>query len=199
MNNETTTVLKIGDTLPELVVPAYDPVKDEDTMIKLADYKGKWKVFFFYPADFTFVCPTELEEMAESHEEFKKEGAEIFSVSTDTVFVHKAWHDHSDAIKKIKYPMLADPSGNFSKLFGVYIASGGDAGLALRGTFIVDPDGVLKTIEIHDNSIGRSAKEALRKLKAAKFVREHGGEVCPASWEPGDATLKPGMDLVGKI
>ncbi len=199
MDTQTPTTLTIGSTLPEMTLPAYHPVKDEEVGIKISDYKGKWKIFFFYPADFTFVCPTELEEMAENYEAFQAEGAEVFSVSTDTVFVHKAWHDNSEAIKKIKYPMIADPAGTLSKLFGVYIATGGDAGLALRGTFIVDPEGVLRTIEIHDNSIGRSAKETLRKLKAAKFVAEHGGNVCPASWEPGEATLKPGMDLVGKI
>lgn len=191
--------IRIGDTLPELVLPAYDPVKDEEVSLKISDYKGKWKIFFFYPADFTFVCPTELEEMAENYAAFQAEGAEVFSVSTDTVFVHKAWHDNSEAIKKIKYPMVADPAGVLSKLFNVYITVGGDAGLALRGTFIVDPAGVLRTIEVHDNSIGRSAKETLRKLRAAKFVAEHGGNVCPASWEPGSDTLKPGMDLVGKI
>jgi len=199
MENQTQTTLKIGDKLPELVLQAYDPRKDEEVSLKTSDFKGKWKIFFFYPADFTFVCPTELEEMAENYESFQKEGAEVFSVSTDTVFVHKAWHDHSEAIKKIKYPMVADPAGVLTKLFGVYISLGEDAGLAQRGTFIVDPEGVLRTIEINDNSIGRSAKETLRKLRAAKFVAEHGGNVCPASWEPGADTLKPGMDLVGKI
>lgn len=191
--------LRVGDKLPNIEMPAYDPIKDEAVTLKMEDYKGKWKVFVFYPADFTFVCPTELEEMAEHYAEFQKEHAEVFSVSTDTVFTHKAWHDNSAAIKKIKYPMVADPAGYLCELFGVHIKSGEDAGLALRGTFIVDPEGVLKTIEIHDNAIGRSAKEALRKLRAAKFVAEHGGNVCPAAWEPGEDTLKPGMDLVGKI
>ena len=199
MQNEVNTVLTIGSTLPDMTLPAYHPVEDEEVSIKTADYKGKGKIFFFYPADFTFVCRTELVEMAEIYEAFHKEGAAVFSVSTDTVFVHKAWHDNSEAIKKIKYPMVADPAGTLSKMFGVYITAGGDAGLALRGTFIVDPEGVLRTVEIHDNSIGRSAKETLRKLKAAKFVAEHGGNVCPASWEPGEATLQPGMNLVGKI
>lgn len=200
MNDEMMMSLSVGDTLPELSLPAYDPKTDEVVTIKTGDYKTKkWLIFFFYPADFTFVCPTELEEMAEMYEEFAKEGAEILSVSTDTVYAHKAWHDTSDAIKKVKFPMVADPAGEISMLFGTYISEGDDAGLSLRGTFIVDPDGVLKTIEIHDNAIGRSAKEAMRKLKAAKFVREHGGQVCPASWEPGEETLKPGMDLVGKI
>ena len=200
MNNETTTVLRIGDMLPDLELAAYDPKKDEEVKLKIGDYKGKnWLIFFFYPADFTFVCPTELEEMAGDYEAFKKEGAEVLSASTDTVFAHKAWHDNSNAIKKVQFPMVADPTGALAKLFGTYIPVGGDAGLSLRGSFIVDPDGVLKTIEIHDNAIGRSAKELLRKLRAAKFVREHGGNVCPASWEPGGETLKPGMDLVGKI
>jgi len=199
--------LAIGDTLPELELNAYDPKKDKAITLDTADFmadgkkkKGKWLVFFFYPADFTFICPTELEEMAGHYAEFEKLGAEVLSVSTDTVFVHKAWHDNSPAIKKVKFPMVADPTGEIAKLFGVYIGYGEDAGLALRGTFIVDPSGVVKAIEINDNSIGRSAKELLRKLKAAKFVYDNGGvQVCPASWEPGDATLKPGMNLVGKI
>ena len=198
MENSTNT-MTIGAKLPDLTLSIYDPQEDNSMQIETKNYRGKWMVLIFYPADFTFVCPTELEEMAELYPEFEKEGAEIFSVSTDTVYVHKAWHDHSEAIKKVQFPMIADPAGNLSKLFGTYIALGGDAGLALRGTFIVDPDGVLKTIEINSNDIGRSGKETLRKLRAAKFVREHGGNVCPASWEPGGETLKPGMDLVGKI
>lgn len=153
----------------------------------------------FYPADFTFICPTELEEAADAYKEFKKLGAEIISVSTDTVHTHKAWHDTSPAIKKVEYPMAADPTGNLCKMFGTYIEEGEDAGLSLRGTFIIDPDGVLKSIEINTNNIGRSTGELLRKLQAAKFVRENEGQVCPASWTPGKKTLKPGMDLVGKI
>ena len=150
----------------------------------------------FYPADFTFICPTELEEAAGLHEEFNKLNAEVFSVSTDTVFVHKAWHDHSPAIKKVKFPMIADPTGKICRMFGTYIE---DEGLSLRGSFIVDPDGVLKALEMHENSLGRNTKELLRKLQAAVYVREHKGEVCPVSWEPGKKTLKPGLDLVGKI
>lgn len=187
-------MVKIGEVVEDFKVQAYheDQIKD----VKLSDYKGKWVVLVFYPADFTFICPTELEELANTYKEFQNQGAEILSVSTDTVFVHKAWHDTSEAIKKINYPMLADPSAKLCRQFGTLIE---DAGLSLRGTFIVDPDGVLKCIEIHDNSIGRSAKELLRKVQAAKFVRENNGEVCPASWEPGKNTLKPGLDLVGKI
>lgn len=164
--------------------------------VKLKDYHGKWLVLFFYPADFTFVCPTELEELAENYEEFKKLNTEVISVSTDTAFVHKAWHDNSPAIKKINYPMAADPTGKLARDFGVYID---EEGLALRGTFVIDPDGVLKMSEVHDNSIGRNAQELLRKIQAAIHVRENHGEVCPASWRPGKDILKPGVDLVGKI
>ncbi len=187
-------MLKIGQKVPDFEVQAYH--QDDTKKIRLSDYKGKWVVLLFYPADFTFVCPTELEEAAHYDPEFKKVGAELMSVSTDTVYVHKAWHDVSPAIKKIQFPMLADPTGNLCREFGTYID---EAGLSLRGTFIIDPDGILKAYEIHDNSIGRSTKEILRKVQAAKFVRENKGEVCPASWEPGKKTLKPGLNLVGKI
>lgn len=162
----------------------------------LSDYLGKWLVLFFYPADFTFVCPTELEDLAEQYGKFRELGTEILSVSTDTVFVHKAWHDHSEAIGKVGYPMFADPTGNLARAFGVYIP---DEGVALRGTFIIDPDGTLQSYEVNSNAIGRSSEELLRKLQAAQFVREHGGEVCPAKWKPGGKTLTPGIELVGKI
>ncbi len=187
-------MVKIGQKICDFEVDAYQ--NDDVKKIKFSDYKGQWLVLLFYPADFTFICPTELEEAAQYYDEFKKTGAEILSVSTDTVYVHKAWHDVSPAIKKIRFPMLADPAGKLCREFGTYLE---EVGLSLRGTFIIDPDGVLKTLDIHDNSIGRSAKEILRKVQAAKFVREHKGEVCPASWEPGKKTLKPGLDLVGKI
>ena len=160
------------------------------------DLAGKWSIFFFYPADFTFVCPTELVDVAEKYEEFKKMGVEVYSVSTDTHFTHKAWHDTSESIKKINYPMLADPTGALSRAFGVYIE---EEGLAYRGTFLVDPDGLIKLAEIHDNGIGRNAEELMRKTQAAQFVRNHPNEVCPAKWKPGAQTLKPGPDLVGKI
>ena len=185
---------KIGQKVTEFEVSAY--YNNDIKKIKLSDYKGKWVVLLFYPADFTFICPTELEEAAILYPDFQKAGAEILSVSTDTVYTHKAWHDVSPAIKKIQYPMVADPTGNLCRDFGTYID---EAGLSLRGTFIIDPDGVLKAADIHDNSIGRSGAEILRKVQAAKFVRENKGEVCPASWKPGAKTLKPGLDLVGKI
>jgi peroxiredoxin (alkyl hydroperoxide reductase subunit C) len=158
--------------------------------------RGKWSIFFFYPADFTFVCPTELGDMADKYEAFKKMGVEVYSVSTDTHFTHKAWHDTSETIKKINYPMLADPTGHLAKFFGVYIP---EEGLAYRGTFLINPEGQIKIAEIHDNGIGRNADELLRKVQAAQFVATHPGEVCPAKWTPGAKTLKPGLDLVGKI
>ena len=161
-----------------------------------ADLRGHWSVFVFYPADFTFVCPTELGDLADNYAEFQKLGAEIYSVSTDTHFTHKAWHDTSDTIRKIRFPMLADPTGALSRNFQVMIE---DEGLALRGTFIVNPQGQIKAMEVNDNGIGRDAKELLRRLKAAKYVAEHPGEVCPAKWQEGAETLKPSLDLVGKI
>ena len=161
-----------------------------------ADVKGKWAVFFFYPADFTFVCPTELEDLADNYAEFQKLGVEVYSVSTDTHFTHKAWHDASDTIKKIAYPMIGDPTGAITRGFDVMIE---EAGLALRGTFLVNPEGVIKVAEIHDLGIGRDATELLRKVKAAQYVASHPGEVCPAKWKEGEATLKPSLDLVGKI
>jgi len=187
-------MLTINEKIPDLELEAY--YNDEIKKVRLSEYNGKWLVLIFYPADFTFICPTELESAADLYEEFKKLGAEVMSVSTDTVFAHKAWHDTSPAIAKVTFPMLADPTGNFCRQFGTYIEK---EGLSLRGTFIIDPDGILKSMEINDNSIGRSADELLRKLQAAKFVREHKGKVCPANWHPGDKTLEPGLGLVGKI
>lgn len=184
----------IGQPVPDIAFEIFQ--NEEIKRVKLSDYRGSWLVLFFYPADFTFICPTELEELADTYAEFKNLHTEVLSVSTDTVFVHKAWHDNSPAIKKITFPMAADPTAALSKAFGTYIPH---EGLSLRGTFIVNPEGVLKAYEVHDNSIGRSAKELLRKIKAAQYVSENPGQVCPASWEPGRATLQPGLDLVGKI
>ncbi len=161
-----------------------------------ASLKGKWSVVVFYPADFTFVCPTELEDLADKYEEFKKLGVEIYSVSTDTHFAHKAWHDTSDAIRKVQYTMIGDPTGALTRNFDVMIE---EEGLALRGTFVINPEGQIKLCEIHDNGIGRDASELLRKVKAAQYVASHPGEVCPAKWKEGDKTLKPSLDLVGKI
>ncbi|GAA0602366.1 alkyl hydroperoxide reductase subunit C [Caenispirillum bisanense] len=161
-----------------------------------ADLKGKWSVVFFYPADFTFVCPTELEDLADNYAEFQKLGVEIYSVSTDTHFAHKAWHDTSPAIGKIQYTMVGDPTGTISRNFEVLIE---EVGLADRGTFVVDPDGKIQIVEITAGGIGRDALELLRKVKAAQYVASHPGEVCPAKWKEGEKTLAPSLDLVGKI
>ena len=187
-------MVTIGQPIPQL---EFDYFQNEQfKKAKLSDFQGKWVVLLFYPADFTFVCPTELSEAAARYEEYKKLGAEVISMSTDTKYVHKAWHDTSPVIKTITYPMGADPTGTICRAFGTYIE---EEGLSLRGTFIIDPEGILKAMDIHDNSIGRSSEEILRKLQASIYVREHKGEVCPASWKPGSKTLKPGVDLVGKI
>ena len=184
----------IGSRLPNLELDAF--VGNDIKKIRLAELSKKWLVIFFYPADFTFVCPTELEELSNLYEEFKKEGAEVVSVSTDTAFAHKAWHDTSSSISKIKYPMLSDRTGALSRALGVYLP---DVGLSLRGSFIIDPDGKIQAYEVHNNNLGRNPKELLRKLQAAKFCREHGADVCPVNWKPGDKTLKPSTELVGKI
>ena len=184
----------INAKVPDFKAQAY--VGDNFKTVTQNDLKGKWSIFFFYPADFTFVCPTELGDMADKYSEFQKMGVEVYSVSTDTHFTHKAWHDASDTIKKIKYPMLADPTGLLARAFGVYIE---EEGLAYRGTFLVDPEGRIKIAEVNDNGIGRNADELLRKVQAAQFVATHPNEVCPAKWTPGAKTLKPGLNLIGKI
>lgn len=160
------------------------------------DIEGKWAVFFFYPADFTFVCPTELGDLADHYEELQKRGVEVFSVSTDTHFTHKAWHETSDTIGKIQYAMIGDPTGEITRNFEVMREG---QGLADRGAFIVDPDGVIQAMEITAEGIGRNAEDLVRKVKAAQYVRDNPGQVCPAAWEEGEETLAPSLDLVGKI
>jgi len=184
----------INTRIPDFKAQAYH--NNAFKTVTQSDLKGKWSIFFFYPADFTFVCPTELGDMADKYAEFQKLGVEVYSVSTDTHFTHKAWHDASETIKKIKYPMLADPTGHLSRAFGVHIE---EEGLAYRGTFVVNPEGLIKIVEVHDNGIGRNAEELVRKIQAAQFVAKNKGEVCPAKWKPGQDTLKPGLNLVGKI
>lgn len=184
----------INTTVPDFSVEAF--VDGEFKKISRDDIAGKWAIFFFYPADFTFVCPTELLDMAENYDKFRELGAEVYAVSTDTQFTHKAWHDSSESISKVKFPMLADKTGYLSEAFGVLNP---DDYLAYRGTFIVSPEGLIKVAEVNDNGIGRNSDELLRKLEAAQFVAEHGDQVCPARWRRGEKTLKPGIDLVGKI
>ncbi len=184
----------IGREVSDFRVNAYH--EDSIKIISKEDIMGKWSIFFFYPADFTFVCPTELEDLANKYDEFKNAGAEVYSVSCDTEFVHKAWHDASDTIKKIKYVMLADPTGKLAKDFDVYIE---EQGIAERGTFIINPEGKIVSYEVSSGNVGRNAEELFRKLQACQFVSKHGDQVCPAKWTPGEKTLVPGLDLVGML
>lgn len=184
----------IGKQLPEFTLDAFK--KPELVKVSTADVLGKWSIFVFYPADFTFVCPTELGDLADNYSKFQEIGCEIYSVSADTHFVHKAWADTTETIGKIKYPMIGDPTGAIIRDFGVMIE---EEGLALRGSFVVNPEGEIKAYEIHDNGIGRNVDELLRKVQAAQFVAEHGDQVCPAKWTPGAETLTPSLDLVGKL
>lgn len=184
----------IGKEVADFSVQAYH--EGQFKTVKKEEIMGKWSVFFFYPADFTFVCPTELEDLANKYEEFKKVGCEIYSVSCDTHFVHKAWHDASKTIQKINYPMLADPTGALARDFDVMIEADG---LAERGTFVVNPEGKIVAYEVLAGNVGRNADELLRRVLALQFVAEHGDEVCPAKWQPGAKTLKPSLDLVGLL
>ncbi len=184
----------INKEISEFTVQAYQ--HGAFHTVTKADVLGKWAVFFFYPADFTFVCPTELEDLANKYEEFKKIGCEVYSVSCDTHFVHKAWHDSSKAIGKVTYPMLADPTAALAKDFDVYIEADG---IAERGTFVVNPEGKIVAYEVNAGNVGRNADELLRKVEASQFVAEHGDQVCPAKWQPGAKTLKPSFDLVGAL
>ncbi|AQU86313.1 peroxiredoxin [Komagataeibacter nataicola] len=185
---------RINDSLKPFTTDAFH--NGQFIKVTDADVKGKWSVFFFYPADFTFVCPTELEDLADNYAAFQKLGVEIYSVSTDKHFTHKAWHDTSPAIGKIKYVMLGDPTGHIARNFDVYIE---EAGVADRGAFLLDPEGKIQYIEITAGSVGRSAAELLSKIEAAQYVASHPGEVCPAKWKEGSETLTPSLDLVGKI
>jgi len=185
---------RINSEVKPFTAQAYH--QGEFVSVSDADLKGKWSVVFFYPADFTFVCPTELGDLADNYAEFQKLGVEIYSVSTDTHFTHKAWHDSSETIGKIQYPMIGDPTGTISRNFDVMIE---EDGLADRGTFVIDPEGKIQIIEVNAGGVGRDASELLRKVKAAQYVAAHPGEVCPAKWQEVEATLAPSLDLVGKI
>ena len=194
MQGSSATMSIVGSHIKPFANTAFHQGKFVD--LTEADIAGKWAVFFFYPADFTFVCPTELEDLADNYAELQSLGVEVFSVSTDTHFSHKAWHGTSKAIGKIKYALIGDPTGRLSRNFDVYIE---EAGLADRGTFVVDPNGVIQILEITAGGVGRNAVELIRKIKAAQYVAAHPGEVCPAKWEEGRKTLAPSLDLVGAI
>ena len=174
----------------------YGYCRGESRLYTQEDLLGHWSVLFFYPADFSFVCPTELKDLGEHFEGFLEENCEIFSVSTDTHFVHKAWADASETIRSLPFVMLADPAGKLSREYGVLLE---EEGQALRATFVLDPEGEVVLYEVQDLGIGRSAEELLRKVQAARFVHEHGDQVCPAAWQPGAETLTPSLDLVGLL
>ncbi|MFC0687121.1 alkyl hydroperoxide reductase subunit C [Novosphingobium clariflavum] len=185
----------IGSTIKPFKNTAFQAGKDFFDVTD-ADIAGKWAVFFFYPADFTFVCPTELEDLGEQYAALQGMGVEVFGVSTDTHFSHKAWHDTSDKIGKIQYAFLGDQNHALTNAFGVLRE---DSGLADRATFVVDPEGVIQIMEITCEGVGRNASELVRKIKAAQYVRANPGQVCPAKWEEGSETLAPSLDLVGKL
>lgn len=187
-------MIKLNDLAPIFKANA---MQDKSFIqVNLEDYKGKFVILFFYPADYTFVCPTELEDMADNYKELQELGVEVLSVSTDTHFVHLAWHNQSPKIAKIKFPMVSDPTLEISKAYNV-LRNG--QGVADRATFVIDPEGLIKAIEITDEPIGRNAQELIRKIKALQFARENPNLACPAKWQPGKETLKPGADLVGKL
>ena len=184
----------INSQLPEFKVQAFQ--NGTFKTVTNEDVKGKWAVFFFYPADFTFVCPTELVDMAENYDQFQAMGVEVYSVSTDSHFVHKAWHESSDRINHVEYAMIGDPNGQLTKQFSLYSPADGTAE---RGTIVINPEGKVASYEVVSDNIGRNAEELLRKVEASQFVYEHGDQVCPAKWKEGEATLAPSLDLVGKI
>lgn len=195
---EEIKVLSVGEKVPDFEMDVYFPDKKDFGKIKFSEIwrKGNWLILFFYPADYTFVCPTELQDVGEKYSEIRKEGAELISLSTDTHYVHYAWQTQEKLLSEIRYPMGADPTHTIAKTFGVYDQT---SGLALRGTFIIDPDGKLLAAEVNYFPVGRNSDELLRKFKAFKFVRENPVQVCPAKWQPGKKTLIPGKDLVGKV
>ena len=190
--------INIGSKIPDFTMEAFDPAKNEFTEVHLDAIKQqrKWLILFFYPADFTFVCPTELDDLASKHDELKSLGVEVVSVSTDTKFTHLGWHQAERLLKNVKFTMGADPTGKISKMFGVYDES---SGLAWRGTFIINPEGKLVASEVNYNDVGRNADELVRKMKANSYLAAHPDEACPAKWEQGDKTLTPSAKLVGKV
>jgi len=187
-------MLSVGHKVTDFECDAY--YDERIKKIRLSSYEGKWVVLLFYPGDFTFICPTELADAAAHYDQFTTVGAEILSVSTDSAFAHKAWRDLSSSLKEVRFPMVADSAGKLSRYFGTYVE---EFGICVRASFIIDPDGVVRACEFHDNRIGRNIDEILRKLQAAIYVRNHEDELCPANWRPGGKTLKPTAELVGKI
>ena len=198
MENACCECLQVGQTVPDFKMETYEPTQYGFGEISLEQLKkdGKWTILFFYPADFTFVCSTELADLADEYENFKNEGAEVITVSTDTTFVHLAWKREEKFLENAQFTMAADPTGEVSRIFGVYDK---ETGLALRGTFIISPEGTLVSSEVNYYNVGRNAAELLRKIKASVYVSQHPDEACPARWDKGDKTLTPSAELVGKV
>tara|TARA_Y100001934_G_scaffold251025_1_gene313833 strand:+ start:669 stop:1238 length:570 start_codon:yes stop_codon:yes gene_type:complete len=189
-------MLLIDTEVQQFQATAFEPGNNDFITVDSQEMRGKWNVFFFYPADFTYVCPTELEDLANHHDELQQMGVDVYSISTDSHFCHKAWHETSEAVGKIKFKMISDNTFEISSNFNVLREK---EGRSERGTFLVDPDGKIKFMEVSCEGVGRDASSLVRKVKAAQYVREHPDEVCPAKWEEGEATLAPSLDLVGKI
>lgn len=189
-------MFSIDQKFPDFSLEAYFPGKDSVGRVSLRDFSGKWFILFWYPADFTFVCPTELADLNVRYEEFKAQNAEVMGVSTDTVWTHKGWVESEELLSGLKFPLAADHNGMLAKNLGIYDES---SGMAQRAAFIIDPHGILRAADVVSDAIGRSAGELLRKLKALKFVAEHPGKVCPASWDEGEKTLSPSIKIAGKV
>ena len=189
-------MLMVGKEVPDFTAQAYFLEEKNVDTVKLSDYRGQWVVLCFYPADFTFVCPTEINSVARVYDELQKMNVEVLSVSTDTVFSHKVWHETSDLIKVVKFPMVADPKAELARKYEVYDE---DEGVAVRGRFLIDPDGILRAVEVVYPNVGRNVKELIRQIKAFQYVREHPDEIAPAGWEPGKKTFKPGIEIAGEV
>lgn len=198
MNESCCQALRVGQSVPNFEMDTFNPKTAEFSKVELEEFKKqrKWTVLAFYPADYTFVCPTELADLAQRHEALTKIGAELISVSTDTKFVHLAWQREEKLLEGVKYQMAADPTGKVSRLFGVYDEN---SGLALRGTFIINPEGMLTASEVNFYNVGRNADELLRKVEANVYLASHPDEACPAKWSNGAKTLKPGAGMVGRV
>jgi peroxiredoxin (alkyl hydroperoxide reductase subunit C) len=198
LNMSDVTVVTVGMQVPSFEMETYNPALREFGKVSLDQLKAdnKWTILVFYPADFTFVCPTELADLAVKHEALAKLGAEVISVSTDTKFSHLAWRDAEKLLSGVKYTMAADPTGRVSRMFGVYDCG---SGLALRGTFVINPAGQLVSSEVNFYNVGRNADELLRKMEANAYLATHPGEACPARWSAGAKTLKPNEAMVGKV
>jgi len=188
--------VKIDTKAPDFTLPAYNPKTDDEEKISLENLKGKWVVLFYYPADFTFVCPTELKDMADEEQTFHDLGVEVFAASTDTIYSHRAWVRHEMLMKKFPYKMLADHTTRVAEMYNILDE---ETGIAGRGTFIIDPNGIVKWIEVTSGPLGRNSAELIRKIEALQFMENNPGTACPAKWAIGSKTLKPSIKIAGEV